>query len=698
MAQQQQRGIRQNRKPRVHPGGDGEVHKNPGSHLPKPPRRRGDCKGGKGVLEDVQPGLQVETLRSEVEALRDQLATYKHRYAEAVSTINRAAAVKFKPASFKPRPKLKGDFVEVIVSDIHGNKHDPAAFAAFESDLKSIKPNRVFLGGDIMDCGGFLAEHHTLGYVAETEDSYEEDLAATNDILNRIQKAAPNAGVHYLEGNHECLHPGHEVLTSKGWKPISDVGLDDSVAAMSESGKTVWEHPYRTMSYLFDGSMVRLKGRAAEAFMTPNHRVAYWGTYNNDLRYRRADSMQGETMAHIPTSATPSTIDFADFTDDDIRLTAWILTDGHINGGIGISQSKLPTIELISQLLKRMGIDHRHSSRDREKKDICGVAVKTVKTAHSFTFSVAAGRLVVGRLLGIKDWHRNGRYTKRIPSWVASLSERQFDIFLDTLVLGDGSNASTGQQSRCMYGRFDFLSDLQGYCVTHGHRASLVQRTRKGIKDYWVLNLTKRKLTRTDGSNYSQEQYSGPVFCLSMPSGNFFTRYNGRVHVTGNSRVERWALTQRLAHHKDVEMLRRTFCAEHRLGLEERGITYYQQGIVHPGCSVQGWVHLDNLFYVHKISNAVDAGRVAVNKTGGNLVFFDTHRSAFSPKKMPAAGLIAAWNPGCLCKLQPLWCNTNPTGWTHGYLVRFISRTGLFQMVNISIEEGVSFGKTMFNH
>ena len=302
-----------------------------------------------------------------MEALRDQLATYKHRYAEAVSTINRAAAVKFKPVSFKPRPKLKGDFVEVIVSDIHGNKHDPAAFAAFESDLKSIKPNRVFLGGDIMDCGGFLAEHHTLGYVADTEDSYEEDLAATNHLLNRIQKAASSADVHYQEGNHE-----------------------------------------------------------------------------------------------------------------------------------------------------------------------------------------------------------------------------------------------------------------------------------------W--------------------------------------------------RVERLALTQRLSHHKDTEMLRRTFCAEYRLGLAERGITYYRQGLRHTGCPVQGWVMLDNLHYVHKISNAVDAARVAVNKAGGNIVFFDTHRSAFSPKKMPAAGLIAAWNPGCLCKLQPLYANTNPTGWTHGYLVRFISRTGLFQMVNISIEEGVSFGKTMFNH
>lgn len=299
--------------------------------------------------------------------LRAQVASYKRRLAEAVGTINKAAAVKFTPASAKPRPRLKGDFVEVIVSDIHGNKHDPAAFAAFESDLKGLNPDRVFLGGDIMDCGGFLGEHHALGYVAETADSYEDDLAATNDLLNRIQKSAKRADIHYLEGNHE-----------------------------------------------------------------------------------------------------------------------------------------------------------------------------------------------------------------------------------------------------------------------------------------W--------------------------------------------------RVERYALTQKLAHHRDVEMLRRTFCAEHRLGLKERGITYYRQGHLHTGCNIQGWVRLDKLFYVHKISNAVDAGRMALGKTGGNVVFFDTHRAAFTPRKLPAVGLIAAWNPGCLCKLQPLWMNTNPTGWTHGYLVRFISRTGLFQMVNISIEDGTSLGTAMFRH
>lgn len=304
--------------------------------------------------------------KSDNAKLRHRLAAVERQHAAAVDALAKSRAAKVTLPTGKPRPKLSGDTVEVIVSDIHGNKHEPAALAAFLADLAVIKPNRVFLGGDILDCGGFLAEHHTLGYVAETADSYEEDVSATNLILSKIQHESGDADCHYLEGNHE-----------------------------------------------------------------------------------------------------------------------------------------------------------------------------------------------------------------------------------------------------------------------------------------W--------------------------------------------------RVERWAVTQRLAHHKDIELLRRTFAAEYVLSLKRRGITYYRQGEIHGECRVPGWVKLGKLFYVHKISNAKDAAGAAIGKTAANVVFFDTHRAAFAPRHLPGVGLISAWNPGCLCKRQPLWMNTNPTGWNHGYLVRFISRTGLFQMVNVSIEHGRSFGGAMFH-
>jgi len=301
---------------------------------------------------------------NEIKALKLALQAERKAHEQTAKAL-KSARSSSESVVVAPRPKKtlasKGDIVEVIFSDVHGNKHDPLAFSALLGDLKTIRPDRIIIGGDLLDCSGFLAEHHTLGYLAETEDSYEDDVKVTNILLDQIQKHSSCEDIHYIEGNHE-----------------------------------------------------------------------------------------------------------------------------------------------------------------------------------------------------------------------------------------------------------------------------------------W--------------------------------------------------RVERWAVNQKLAHHKDVELLRNTFCAEHVLGLKERGIQYYRQGMTHGDCITPGWVKFDKVSFVHKISNATDAAEVALSKAAGNIVFFDSHRATFKPKFLPNVGLIAAWNPGCLCKRQPHYANTNPTTWTHGYLVRVISRsTGNFQMMNVTINNGESF-------
>jgi predicted phosphodiesterase len=99
--------------------------------------------------------------------------------------------------------KTKEDFVRVIVSDVHGSMMDRPAVDAFLTDLKGWDPDEIVLNGDIVECGGFLAAHHTLGYVAQTHYSWQEDIASGNWFLDEVQKAAPRAKIHFIEGNHE---------------------------------------------------------------------------------------------------------------------------------------------------------------------------------------------------------------------------------------------------------------------------------------------------------------------------------------------------------------------------------------------------------------------------------------------------------------------------------------------------------------
>jgi len=102
-----------------------------------------------------------------------------------------------------PDARKSGDTVRVCIPDTHGAKIDKGALAALLSDLKALDPHEIILLGDHVDCGGFLAQHHVMGYVAETSYSYEDDVEHANAFLNAIQDAAPRAKIEYLEGNHE---------------------------------------------------------------------------------------------------------------------------------------------------------------------------------------------------------------------------------------------------------------------------------------------------------------------------------------------------------------------------------------------------------------------------------------------------------------------------------------------------------------
>lgn len=325
---------------------------------------------GSDMPPDATPRPLPPSLAGDmIKALQTEFDLERKRHAETLAQLEQARRTQPPKATKVSSPKTRGprDSVEVICGDVHGNKADPKAVAAFLADVEKIQPDRITLGGDILDGGGFLAEHHTLGYVAETADSYEDDIAAANGFLDALQAAAPNAEIHYLEGNHE-----------------------------------------------------------------------------------------------------------------------------------------------------------------------------------------------------------------------------------------------------------------------------------------W--------------------------------------------------RVERWIMGQKLQHQKDMEFLRRKFAAEFVLRLTERGIRHYRMGEVHDECGVPGWIRHKSLFYIHDLGAGRNAASNALSKAMASVVYFHTHRADYFPTWTPGTGAIAAWNPGCLCKFHPLYSNTKVFGWTHGYLVRYISgETGNFQMVPVGIENGVSFGSIIFN-
>jgi hypothetical protein len=155
-------------------------------------------------------------------------------------------------------------------------------------------------------------------------------------------------------------------------------------------------------------------------------------------------------------------------------------------------------------------------------------------------------------------------------------------------------------------------------------------------------------------------------------------------------RVETWCVTQTLRSRRDSDFLRRCFAPEYLLKLKERGIPYYRLSEYYDGLQVPGVIKRGNNYIFHGITTAKHAAAMTLLRTSGNSVYFHTHRAQSDIQRRVGVGVIGAWNPGCLCELQPLWQHGAPTDWTNGYGVRFVSRTGNFLHVNVPIIGGVS--------
>lgn len=130
------------------------------------------------------------------------------------------------------------------------------------------------------------------------------------------------------------------------------------------------------------------------------------------------------------------------------------------------------------------------------------------------------------RLIG---WNGN----TKLPDWVSDMSDRQFEIFLDTLIKADGSVHKASEKALMFYGKREICEDLQVELITRGYRATL----REYRTNQFRLNIQKgREFTRQD--NYFREvDYNGVVWCAVVPNENFMIRRNGSPSITGNCRL-----------------------------------------------------------------------------------------------------------------------------------------------------------------
>jgi hypothetical protein len=162
-------------------------------------------------------------------------------------------------------------------------------------------------------------------------------------------------------------------------------------------------------------------------------------------------------------------------------------------------------------------------------------------------------------------------------------------------------------------------------------------------------------------------------------------------YIEGNheAHVERWA-SRMFQSHKDAVGYLERMGPEAVLALKSRGIQYFKRSEMYMGLAVPGVIRLGKCFFVHGMSHAKNAAAVHLARVGANIVFGHVHRVQSVNERTVTSSGYGAWCPGTLAKLQPLYRHTEPTSWSHGYGLQFVSGNGTFAHFNIPIHKGRS--------
>ena len=474
--------------------------------------------------------LSKETLRRYIRfAAEDEKEPIDHdnniilqRLAEKFSPGELKAFLKDKidPKHGKVTYNFEGDTIKfAVISDSHiGSQYTVESRITSSLDLcKEEGVKLLLMPGDITEGmsgrEGHVYELQHIGYQAQRQ--------ATIDILTPFKN---DFDIKMVSGNHDCLDSETELLTRRGWIKYNeiDINKDRVLSYNHETNKCRWDKINDVIIkkgesfVLTDIEGYSFKGTEKHRVLCSKRKVKRNGEISySDMQYIEAGQLAGRIK--IPCSRQSENKDF-DISDNMLRLSGWLMTDGSISDrGYFIYQSK--PIDKIEKILKDMNLDYTVNTRERDITEVCGKKLKK-KPLPQKTIKIKVDE-------NIKTFMPS----KKIQNWMNDLSDRQFMVMFHSIIDGDGSRYQHTEDSFIIYGTEKFLSDLQGLCVSHGLRSSLSTDNRGTFR----LNVTKKTDIEFDSYlNVKKIKSSEEVWCLSVPLTNFMVRRKGTAYFTGN--------------------------------------------------------------------------------------------------------------------------------------------------------------------
>lgn len=164
------------------------------------------------------------------------------------------------------------------------------------------------------------------------------------------------------------------------------------------------------------------------------------------------------------------------------------------------------------------------------------------------------------------------------------------------------------------------------------------------------------------------------------------------TYIEGNheARIERQIIKWSKGNASVAKSIRKVYGPELVLELDKRCIRFIKRSERYDGLSMRGTIDIGNCLARHGKKCGKHAAQATVEQFGCNVVFAHTHRVQVASKATPR-GVAYGWSFGCLAQLIPLYYDTDPTDWAHGYGIQAVNPDSGFLTLQVPIIGGKSY-------
>ena len=314
-------------------------------------------------------------------------------------------------------------------------------------------------------------------------------------------------------GDKFCLTDDHDVLTEVGWKNITKLSLNDSIATLSNEDVIEYRNPIELPIFDYDGLMYKHDSDKINIVSTMNHKM-YVKRYNNSYNLESAQNVYGNEVFYkksfisrnndIRTFVLPEYKHKHTYEEKYFDMNVWLkFLTIYLSYGI-VDKYDYVRFKIKPEYKKILTESCDYLGYNLEKHNTYLI----IKDFQLKTYLETYG--------GIND--------RIFPVYMQHMSSRQCSIVTDILLQID---------NKIYVKSINLANGLQIIGMNAGYASTIYQEN-----DLYIIHMNK-DIEYTEPFNELKHEslieFSGKVYCVTVPNHVFMIRRRGVCLWTGNS-------------------------------------------------------------------------------------------------------------------------------------------------------------------